>query len=89
MNFIKQKKNYQIIRFKPLERQEGFTKIDNVNIYFEFLNKSLLAEAQAIIGFPSRRIGSIAQWKDFPALLSEKTKCPGIAVRSRRTWKIR
>ena len=62
-----------------MERQEGFAKIDNANISFEFLNKSLLPDVgRPLLVFLHEGLGSIEQWKDFPALLCEKTKCPAL-----------
>jgi pimeloyl-ACP methyl ester carboxylesterase len=61
-----------------LKRQKGFAKIDNVNIYFEFLNKSLLAKARPLLVFLHEGLGSVAQWKDFPELLCEKANCPAL-----------
>lgn len=61
-----------------MEKQEGYTKIADGNIYFEFLNKSLLQEGKPLLVFLHEGLGSIAQWKDFPALLCEKTKCPAL-----------
>ncbi len=61
-----------------MERQEGYTKIDSVNIHFEFLNKSLLQEGRPLLVFLHEGLGSIEQWKDFPAMLCEKTNCPAL-----------
>ncbi len=59
-----------------MEKEKGYIKIDTVSIYFEFLNKSLISEKPLLV-FLHEGLGSIAQWKDFPTLLCEKTKCPG------------
>jgi pimeloyl-ACP methyl ester carboxylesterase len=59
-----------------LEKQEGYIKIIESNIYFEFINNSLLLEKPLLV-FLHEGLGSVAQWKDFPALLCEKTNCPG------------
>jgi pimeloyl-ACP methyl ester carboxylesterase len=78
MNSTKQKKNYQIQKFKLLEKQEGYIKVENVNIYFEFINKHLLSEHRPLLVFLHEGLGSIRQWKDFPGLLCEKTNCPAL-----------
>jgi len=80
-----------------VERQEGYIKVIDVNLFYEFLNKSLLAKEKPVLVFLHEGLGSIAQWKDFPALLSEKVKCPALlydreghgksdALKTRREW---
>jgi len=77
MNFTKRKKSYRILRFNPLEKQEGYISIGDKNIYFEFINKSLISEKPLLV-FLHEGLGSVAQWKDFPFQLSERTKCSAL-----------
>jgi len=61
-----------------VEKETGFIKIFDTEIYFEFLNKQLLSEGKPLLVFLHEGLGSIEQWRDFPALLCEKVNCPGL-----------
>ena len=59
-----------------MEKEEGYIKAGDINIYYEFIHKHLLSEHKPLLVFLHEGLGSIQQWKDFPALLCEKTNCP-------------
>jgi pimeloyl-ACP methyl ester carboxylesterase len=61
-----------------VERQEGYKKINDADLFYEFLNKQLIAKEKPLLVFLHEGLGSVAQWKDFPALLSERVKCPAL-----------
>jgi pimeloyl-ACP methyl ester carboxylesterase len=61
-----------------LEKKAGYINLKEVKIYFEFLNQPWLSENRPLLVFLHEGLGSVAQWKDFPALLCEKTKLPGL-----------
>jgi pimeloyl-ACP methyl ester carboxylesterase len=61
-----------------LAKEEGYIQVNLVNIYYEFLNKELILQGRPLLVFLHEGLGSIAQWKDFPALLCEKTHCPAL-----------
>jgi pimeloyl-ACP methyl ester carboxylesterase len=61
-----------------LGKERGYIQIDKVNIYYEFIDKHLLLESRPLLIFLHEGLGSIAQWKDFPAMLCEKIKCPAL-----------
>jgi pimeloyl-ACP methyl ester carboxylesterase len=61
-----------------VNKQEGYIQVNSVNIYYEFLNKALLSEGKPLLVFLHEGLGSVAQWKDFPELLCEKTNCPAL-----------
>jgi pimeloyl-ACP methyl ester carboxylesterase len=81
-----------------VEKKEGNIIIDgNVSIYYQFLNSSLLLKNRPLLIFLHEGLGSVAQWKDFPALLCEKVKLPALifdregygkssALRELRDW---
>lgn len=61
-----------------MEKQEDFIKVNEVNLFYKFLNKHLLSDEKPLLVFLHEGLGSIEQWKDFPVLLSEKVKCPAL-----------
>jgi len=78
MNFILQKKKWEILKFEKVEKQEGYIKVNDVKLFYKFLNISLLSDNKPLLVFLHEGLGCIEQWKDFPALLSEKTQCPAL-----------
>jgi pimeloyl-ACP methyl ester carboxylesterase len=60
-----------------VDKQDGYIKTFDAKIYYEFLNKKLLSEEKPLLVFLHEGLGSIEQWRDFPALLCKKVNCPG------------
>jgi pimeloyl-ACP methyl ester carboxylesterase len=61
-----------------VDKETGFINILNTEIHYEFLNKQLLSEGKPLLVFLHEGLGSIQQWRDFPALLCKKVNCPGL-----------
>lgn len=62
-----------------MEKREGYITIDSdVKIFYQILNESLIKTSSPLLVFLHEGLGSVAQWKDFPALLSEKTNLPAL-----------
>jgi pimeloyl-ACP methyl ester carboxylesterase len=73
-----QKIKLPILLNSEVEKREGYIKVNDVNLFYEFLNKDLLAEEKPLLVFLHEGLGSVEQWKNFPAQLSEKVKCPAL-----------
>jgi len=56
----------------------GNINVCGIEHYYTFLNEELLSTDRPLLVFLHEGLGSIAQWKDFPALLSEKVNCPAL-----------
>jgi pimeloyl-ACP methyl ester carboxylesterase len=61
-----------------LQEKGNYISADEVRLYFEYINKPLLSENTPLLVFLHEGLGSVAQWKDFPLLLCEKLKLPGL-----------
>jgi pimeloyl-ACP methyl ester carboxylesterase len=55
-----------------------FVTVQGRRIHYGFLNKPWMAENKPLLVFLHEGLGSIRQWKDFPALLSEQVHCPAL-----------
>lgn len=55
-----------------------FINVREINHYYKLLNKDFLLCEKPLLVFLHEGLGSIAQWKDFPELLSDKTECPAL-----------
>lgn len=56
----------------------NYIRVLGARIHFEFLNAELLNSEKPLLVFLHEGLGSIAQWKDFPVLLSEKIHCAAL-----------
>jgi len=56
----------------------GFINVQGVSLHYEFLHPELLSTDKPLLVFLHEGLGSIAQWKDFPALLSNKMNYPAL-----------
>lgn len=55
-----------------------FTTVAGRRIHYAFLHKHWIKEGKPLLVFLHEGLGSIRQWKDFPALLSERTHCTAL-----------
>ena len=58
--------------------RDNYLNIDGINLYYEFINKSMLSEGKPLLVFLHEGLGCSKQWKDFPLLLSDATKLPAL-----------
>ena len=58
---------------KPL-----YTAVSGRSIHYAFLHKQWMKEGRPLLVFLHEGLGSIRQWKEFPALLASKTHCPAL-----------
>lgn len=56
--------------------ETGIININGYDLYFEWINKHLLANDKPVIVFLHHGLGSVAQWGKFPELVSKKTQLP-------------
>lgn len=50
----------------------NFIEVRGIRHYYEFLNKEFLSPEKPLLVFLHEGLGSVKQWKEFPALLSNK-----------------
>ena len=58
------------------KKTSGYININSVAIYYEFINHHLLSNNKPVLVFLHEGLGSCAQWKDFPFMLSEELNIP-------------
>ncbi|MBM3403990.1 MAG: alpha/beta hydrolase [Bacteroidetes bacterium] len=56
----------------------GFRELDGKSIFFQWYNSHLLAGQKPFLIFLHEGLGSIGQWRDFPALLADQVQCPAL-----------
>lgn len=56
----------------------GDIKVCNIKHHYVILNDDLLSSGKPLLIFLHEGLGSIAQWKDFPKLLSDKVQLPAL-----------
>lgn len=56
----------------------GNISVCGIDHYYCLLNEEMLLSSKPLLVFLHEGLGSIAQWKDFPKLLSEKVNCPAL-----------
>jgi pimeloyl-ACP methyl ester carboxylesterase len=55
-----------------------FITLSGHSIHYAFLHKQWLKKGTPLLVFLHEGLGSIRQWKEFPALLAERTNCPAL-----------
>jgi len=58
------------------EKTSGYININSASIYYEFINFHLLHNNKPVLVFLHEGLGSCAQWKDFPYILSKELNMP-------------
>jgi len=53
-------------------------KINEKDIYYKFINTEFRSKNRPVLVFLHEGLGSTAQWRNFPELLSNITKCPAL-----------
>jgi len=61
-----------------MTNQPNHISILGVNLYYEIINAELINSDKPLLVFLHEGLGSIQQWKDFPAQLNEKVNCPAL-----------
>jgi pimeloyl-ACP methyl ester carboxylesterase len=58
--------------------QSDYINVRGIAHHFLLLNKEWLSSGKPLLVFLHEGLGSIAQWKDVPKLLSQKVQCPAL-----------